>query len=47
MGSASVGAWEGLEVLGSVIIGDLWKRSGWGHLTLCFIISASGIHKAT
>lgn len=45
-GQCLCGAWEGLEVLGSVIIGDLWKRSGWGHLTLCFIISASGTHKA-
>lgn len=46
VGSASVGAWQGPEVLGTVIIGELWKRSGWGHLTLCFVISASGFHKA-
>ena len=39
-------AWEGPEVLGTVTTEDLWKRSGWGHLTLSFVISASGIHKA-
>lgn len=31
--------------MGTIIVGGLQEQSGWGHLTLCFVTSASGIHR--